>query len=367
MSRKSNSSLRAGIFVLVGLATVGATVFIIGQQSSLFASKGTLRVRFPDASGLVVGAPVRLAGVDVGTVSGISLSDDAGSLDTVVTLAVEDRFMPRIRTDSFAFIDSKGLLGDKVVNISMGGAQATPLEDGALIPTRQTYSFEGLARSLDDTLGSIGSAARSAEQTVGGLASDQLRTDLHSAAGSLAAILRAVQEGDGVAHDLLYDRELAASTRGAIAELSAATAELRAITREVRSGKGTVHALIYGQDGAAALANLRQASEDLRQASAGVAETVDKVKTGPGLVHALVYDPRGAELVKNLGLLGDRLDTMSEHVAQGRGTVGGLMMDPTVYEDLKGLVGNIERNQLFKQLIRMSIKEGEPRRVGNTP
>lgn len=363
MTKKTKNAFRAGIFVLVGLGMVGVTVFVIGRQSSLFATKDTLKVLFPDASGLVVGAPVRLAGVEVGTVSNIALSNQEGSLDTVVTLAIERRFMARIRSDSVAFIDSKGLLGDKVVNITMGGPGLPQLKDGDLIPTKETYSIEGLARSLDSTLGSIGNAARVAGETVGVLADENLRADLHSAVKSMAAILREVEQGSGTAHSVIYDPKLADSVRTAASELATASADLRALTAEIRHGQGTLHEMVYGDDGARALSELRQTSEELHRASTGVAETVDRVKQGPGLLHALVYDPDGAALVDNLKLLGKRLDQLSEHVAEGRGTVGGLMMDPTVYEDLKTVLGNIERNQLFKQLIRMSIKEGEPRHV----
>jgi phospholipid/cholesterol/gamma-HCH transport system substrate-binding protein len=43
----------------------------------------------------------------------------------------------------------------------------------------------------------------------------------------------------------------------------------------------------------------------------------------------------------------------------GRGTIGALLVDPTVYEDVKSLVGNVERNQVLRALVRYSIKQNE--------
>jgi phospholipid/cholesterol/gamma-HCH transport system substrate-binding protein len=43
----------------------------------------------------------------------------------------------------------------------------------------------------------------------------------------------------------------------------------------------------------------------------------------------------------------------------GRGTIGALLVDPSVYEDIKSLVGNVERNQVLRALVRYSIKQDE--------
>ena len=47
------------------------------------------------------------------------------------------------------------------------------------------------------------------------------------------------------------------------------------------------------------------------------------------------------------------------NLEKGRGTVGGLMVDPSVYEDLKTILGNVQRNVLLKALIRFTIKQGD--------
>lgn len=53
----------------------------------------------------------------------------------------------------------------------------------------------------------------------------------------------------------------------------------------------------------------------------------------------------------------DRLNRVSTDVERGRGTLGGLIVDPSVYENMKTVLGNIERNVLLKAAIRWTIKE----------
>jgi len=363
MPRKKQEHFRAGVFVLAGLLAVGATVFVIGAQRSLFARKDSLHVRFEDSSGLVVGAPVRLAGVDVGTVTEIDFPEDVTDRDTVVTLAVERRFMNRVRRDSVAFIDSKGLLGDKLVNLTVGSPKEAQLVNGEFVKTRSSYSIEGLARSLDDTLLSIGRAASQAGSTVDSLGVPQLKGELQQSLTSLSAILRTIETGPGLLHELIYEPRLTEDARTSMAELAAATRELKAAAKQankalakVNSGEGTLGTLIHGEQGALAL-------DELHVAAQGAAEIVTEVKEGQGLLHEVVYEQQSAQLLIDMALLAGRLDGIVMEVEQGRGTVGGLLKDPTVYEDLKSVIGNIERNNVFKQLIRMSIKEGEPRRV----
>ena len=47
---------------------------------------------------------------------------------------------------------------------------------------------------------------------------------------------------------------------------------------------------------------------------------------------------------------------------QGKGTIGALLVDPTVYEDIKSAVGNVERNEVLRALVRYSIKADEQKK-----
>ncbi len=59
--------------------------------------------------------------------------------------------------------------------------------------------------------------------------------------------------------------------------------------------------------------------------------------------------------------MSDDLRAIVANVKAGRGTLGALLVDPSVYEDIKTLVGNVERNQVLRALVRYSIKQNEAR------
>jgi phospholipid/cholesterol/gamma-HCH transport system substrate-binding protein len=75
------------------------------------------------------------------------------------------------------------------------------------------------------------------------------------------------------------------------------------------------------------------------------------------LAATLLRDPEGRELVRDLADFSARINRIAAHVERGRGTLGGLVVDPSVYEDMKTVLGNIERNTVLKSLIRMTIKQ----------
>ena len=57
--------------------------------------------------------------------------------------------------------------------------------------------------------------------------------------------------------------------------------------------------------------------------------------------------------------MSDDLRAIVHDVRQGKGTLGALLVDPSVYEDIRALVGNVERNEVLRALVRYSIKADE--------
>jgi phospholipid/cholesterol/gamma-HCH transport system substrate-binding protein len=358
---------RVGIFLALGIAVAIVAVFTLGSKGGLFESKTTLYAHFPDINGLVPGAPVRLAGLDVGMVRTIRFSDDLNKREASVELAVKDRYMKRIRGDSRAFVDSKGLLGDKLVNITIGTPQSRELQDGDTIKTRPSLSIEDITNKVNQAVASVTHATDEAGEFLEALADPQVRTDLKRIIHSVAALTEGVVQNDGVLHRLVYDRKYGDQVGGILSETHETIAALRrgvdhvqAIAGAVQSGDGTLHELIYGKQGV-------QAVSDLQQAAGELAALMHAARTEPGLVHALIYDEQSGQMVQQWAEVSERIDRITSEVEKGRGTIGGLLVDPSVYEDLKTVLGNIERNVLLKALIRFTIKEDGIKRPALMP
>jgi phospholipid/cholesterol/gamma-HCH transport system substrate-binding protein len=361
MSRESNATnLKVGIFLAGAVVVMAIAVFMVGEKSGLFEGETDVYAYFADINGLVVGAPVRLAGLDVGTVSEIQFPEQVEQRKAKVTLSIKSRFMPRIRTDSLAFVDSKGLLGDKLINITLGTQTGAEVPEGGTLTTKTAASMEQLAGKVEEAVASITQVTKTADQAIKDLTSEQVRNDVGRIAASVANILQQVETGKGLAHDLVYDEGNGQELRGMLVELHAAAGRLNRTVAGVETGDGLAHELIFGEKGKQTMAHLEESAAD-------VSAFVKDARDAKGLLHALVFDPENAKAVTELSEASQHLNHVMGEIDKGRGTLGGLAMDPSVYEDLKTVLGNVERNVLLKMLIRMTIKEGDIERPANVP
>src|SRR5271154_2918226 len=119
-----SQSIRLGVFILLGLAILGAGIFLIGSKESLLQSNFLVRAQFQNVGGLNEGADVRVGGIRKGTVRHIELPHDPSGKVTVV-MDVAKSTQEVLRDDSVASIQSAGLLGGKFVEISFGTEEKT--------------------------------------------------------------------------------------------------------------------------------------------------------------------------------------------------------------------------------------------------
>lgn len=357
LSRES----RVGAFVLAGLAVGGLVIFMIGDEKRLFDRKDAYKVSFSDVQGLKPGAPVRLGGIDIGTVSGVGHGPDATDDRLFVTLEIVRSEAGRIRQDTVARIGNKGLLGDKMIELAGGTPGRPSLPAGSVIKGEDPQDFSSVMAQVGPMAKHAEAILSNLEVTSGAIADGQTRDDLKASAHSINLILREVAEGEGYAHRLLADKSEAermsravASLEGAAGELRATIVEARRTLQSVNDGPGLAHEVLRGKDGKEALAQATRLAGEL-------ADTLKGVRDGDGLAHAVVYG--GSEQARNLSadlaaITGD-VRVILDGVREGKGTIGGLLVDPSVYEDMKRVLGNVERNDVLRALVRYSIKEDE--------
>jgi len=121
MKTTGGQKFKTGIFVLAALAVLVLTIFLIGRQKSLFTDTFSVYANFKNVSGLQTGNFVRFAGINVGTVNDITITNDT----TVrVDILLQTRVKPYIKSDSKASIASDGLMGDKLIQIAAGSDTA---------------------------------------------------------------------------------------------------------------------------------------------------------------------------------------------------------------------------------------------------
>ena len=141
--------------------------------------------------------------------------------------------------------------------------------------------------------------------------------------------------------------------------------EAQKTVARVNQGPGFAHELFYGERGSDAIANFGGVSAEL-------ATTLRGIREGNGLAHSILYggDDPSRQVSANLGAITNDLKQIMADLRAGKGTLGALLVDPSIYEDVKSVLGNVQRNDALRALVRYSIKQDEKRpqvRVSEQP
>ena len=114
----SRTEIVVGIFVLIGVACLGYLAIKLGKLEVFGATGYTVIADFPTVAGLKVGDPVEIAGVKVGRVDSLGLSDD----DRARTLLRLNEGV-KVQEDAIASVRARGLIGDKFVLLTPGASE----------------------------------------------------------------------------------------------------------------------------------------------------------------------------------------------------------------------------------------------------
>lgn len=138
--------IKVGLFVLMGLALL-AYMSIKVTKYGIRTKKGyQVSAIFDSVSGLVKDASVKMAGVEVGRVKDISLKDGQAKVDIIIDSSI------RLKKDSQALIRTKGVLGDKFVEI-LPGTLTEEIDPGGIIPnTRSPVELDQLLTDIGPIL-----------------------------------------------------------------------------------------------------------------------------------------------------------------------------------------------------------------------
>lgn len=136
--RRFNLEVSVGIFVLAGILALGYLSVKLGKMEVLGGSGYDVVAQFEDIGGLKTGSAVEIAGVEVGRVSGITLKDYQAEVTIRMFSDVE------LQSDAMASVRTKGLIGEKYVQITPGGSEKIVGPGGKLRETESAIDFERL-------------------------------------------------------------------------------------------------------------------------------------------------------------------------------------------------------------------------------
>ena len=265
-----NKALLAGAFVILGVLVFVGGLFLIGDRRLLFTQSFEIGTEFGKVTGLVVGTPVRLAGLNAGEVLEIQVPPRP-SQKFRVRMRIREDLQPLVRTDSVAAIQTDGLVGNAFLQIGMGTDEAPVVQAGDTLPGEDPIEIADLIREGRDTFRVV---------------SEELVEFTNEATDLMAGIGDAVDVATVTFDDMRGDiKNVAEAGARAAANVQDTTNDIRAIVAGVRAGEGTVGALFNDK---AVYERISGVTREAEQTARTVRETAEITRdaiaefTGPG-------------------------------------------------------------------------------------
>ena len=336
------SELKIGLMAVAALALTAVLVVAVGGASGFAWQRYELKTTFADVQGLKTGAVVRIAGVEVGKVTGVELSG-AG---VEVRLSIKKENQPRVTTDSRASIGSMSLLGEPLIDVSPAST-GTPLKNGETTASvKPPVQFSDVAASANEgivTATSLLKDIRAGRGTVGKLFTDEaLYREVNAFVESANAVTASINHGRGTLGKMVNDPK-------AYDELNAAMVNLRQMVERINNGEGSIGQLLKDD----------KLAKSLTTTSANFEQVSGRMTKGDNTVGKLLTDK---ELYDRLNSMADRLDRLTRSLNEGEGTAGQLLHNKEMYDnmnsaanELKGLIADIRKDPKKYLNVKVSI------------
>ena len=281
MEKTTSQKLRLGLFVIIGLTLFILAVYFIGDKQQMFGKTNQLSAVFNNVSGLQLGNNVRYSGINVGTVSSITMINDTA---IKVDMLIDKTIFPHIRKNAIATIGSDGLVGNMIINIIPGKEKATSISPGDEISTLNRIR-------TDDMLNTLGKTNKNAAL----LTSDLLK------------ITNEINQGTGTVGLLIKDSNLANDLKQTVHYLKitgqGSSQSITKINQLLSSLENKDNVIGVLKDTAVAnnlrkiVLNLKQTSTQIDNVVNNLDTTIVNIKNGKGAVNYLSNDP---ELVRKI-------------------------------------------------------------------
>jgi phospholipid/cholesterol/gamma-HCH transport system substrate-binding protein len=320
------AQLRVGLLTIVSLAIFSVGIFFISGQTGFLSRKYVLKAYFSGASGLRLGADVRVAGIHVGTVRAIRLSPYPDPNRAVeVVMSIPRTYQNQIRADSAAHLATAGLLGEAFVDISRGKPDQPAVTNEGEIKSIEEADIKRIVQNTNDVIANLRVLSQKLNDITGQIGAgrgtmgkliydDALYGRLNSATGTAQRLLSGVEKGQGALGKLLEDDTLYQRTLAAIDRINQ-------VVDDVQHGKGSL----------AKFLNDPGVYDQVNQAVARLNTLADKVNSNQGTLGKLVNDP---QLYDRMNQTLDHVKVIAARIDQGQGTLGRLSTDDTLYKNM---------------------------------
>jgi phospholipid/cholesterol/gamma-HCH transport system substrate-binding protein len=336
------SELKIGVLTTGALVITALTIFLLTGNTGFFWQRYNLKARFTNVAGLNPGSPVRVAGIEVGTVSDVLLAGE----EVEVVLEINQAHREHITSESVARLGSVSLLGESAVDITPS-TRGTPIPDWGYVPSGKPAAAladitDSAGRGITELTGLI-TDIRSGRGTVGKLMTDdQLYVEINRMVTSMGELTRGISEGRGTLGRLINDPKT-------VDALNATLGNLQTLTAQLNAGEGSMGKLL--RDDAFA--------RSLTATTTNLETLTARINSGEGTMGKLMND---TALYNRLDSVVSRLDQLVDSLNAGQGTMGQLLKDRQLYEnmnrvtaDMSALITEIKKDPKKYLNIKVSI------------
>ncbi len=333
------SQLRVGLTVLVGSVILAVLIFMMSGTGGWLTRKITLTSYFDNAGGLRVGAPVRLAGVDIGNVTGIRIVPGKPTTPVEVVMKVNTKYSFDLRKDSITTLATAGILGETFVDVDSTVAKGPEAGDGDTLPGRDQPDVQDVVRASQGTLQNMDALLKRLDRILAFVESGQgsigkviydpgLYDRLNGTVSEFKGLMDDIQKGKGSLGPLLTSDE-------AYKKAIAAIDKVNLLIDDLQAGKGSAGKLLKDpelyQNTNKTIANIRQLTDDMN--------------AGKGALGKFTHDQ---DFANKLQVTMNNLAALSDRMEKGEGSVGMLFKDPALYNNSNQML--VETRELVKSI-----------------
>ena len=336
------SELKIGLVSIVAIFLAALLIFLLSGQGGFFWQRYSIKTIFTNVAGLGSGAPVRVAGLEVGTVEDVHFVGDR----VEIVMQVNKSQQQRITNTSIATLGSVSLLGEAAVDITPS-TQGTPIPEWGYVraapPVASIADVTNQASTGLQQLTALLTDIRGGRGTVGQLfTNESLYKELNGLITAVEQVAQNVNSGRGTLGRLANDPAAARS-------LEASLQNLQMITARIESGEGSLGKFMTDDS----------FHRELVATTANVNTLTGKINAGEGSMGQLITN---RQLFDRFNSTANRLDTLVAALNAGEGTAGQVLRDRQLYEnmnataaELKKLVSDIRADPKKYLNVRVSI------------
>ncbi len=320
---------KVGFFFVAGLILLGV-MLELGEKWNPFEKSIPYKTFLSSTTGLKLGDPVRLAGVEVGKITRIAIADSRVVVDFEVKRGTT------IKTDSVATIRLTNLLGGQFLGISFGSPSAPVLPPGSAVKSREVANIDVIVDNVSDLtqdakvlINDLTVNQRDVFHKISAILDDN-RGNLRATIENMNSITAKMDRGQGSLAMLLNDKSLYHNTN----ELATS---MKNVTAKIERGEGSLGKFVnddtFYLDAKGAVASLNDGAKDIK-------DIASKINRGEGTVGKLVNDE---SLYNELKDASKNVSEVARKINQGEGTLGKLVNDDTLYRDTTAAMKKLDK------------------------